>query len=93
MQLFQSRSWSSLLDLFIFHHGAEVVFHICTNNVYISKMEHRLSLEVKDQKVKETQRLDLLPKQCNKTLDILVANVNTLFQSQRPRPFAHEHFH
>lgn len=62
MQLVQPRPWSFLLDLFIFHCRAEVVFHICTNNVYISKMEHRLSLEVKDHKVRETQRLDLLPK-------------------------------
>jgi len=63
MQLFQSRPWSFLLDLFIFHYRAEAVFHICTNNIYISKMEHRLSLEVKDHKVKETERLDLLLKQ------------------------------
>lgn len=71
-----------------------MVFHICTNNVYISKMECRLSFEVKDHKVKETQRLDLLPKSAatSNTLEILTANVNTLPQSQRPRPFEDQHF-
>lgn len=36
---------------------------MCTNNVYICKMEHRHSAGVKDHEVNKTQRLDRLPKQ------------------------------
>lgn len=36
---------------------------MCTNNVYIYKMEGRHFAGVKDQKVIKTKRLDRLPKQ------------------------------